>query len=104
MAVISAEQRAREVEDRTNMLNAVEEISQDEQKAIAAQVEIRDRLMRRLIKRKVVTILDNAEGQTFTTRLMNGREREKFIKLNKMLDESRSDLTKYNTAMEGLKE
>jgi len=91
MAIISEEQRAKEIEDRKILDEPIETLTEDEKKELAANLQTRDRLMRRLRTRKVTTVLKDDLGEIrLDTRLLTGKERARFLQ--------------YNSAMAGLKE
>jgi hypothetical protein len=105
LAEISAEQRLHQVKARDEMLAEAEKLTEDEKKTLAEHLSTRDRLMRRLYKRKVITTFKDDLGDfTVETRLLTGKERARFLDFNKQLSEAASDADKYNAAMTGLKE
>ena len=105
MAIISEEQRAKEIEDRKILDEPIETLTEDEKKELAANLQTRDRLMRRLRTRKVTTVLKDDLGEIrLDTRLLTGKERARFLQFNKQLSEAANDADKYNSAMAGLKE
>jgi hypothetical protein len=104
MAVISAEQRAKEIADRDEMLKNVDSLTDEQKKNLAEQLSVRDRLMLRLNSRKVITKFKDPLGNfTVQTRMLNGKERTKFLELNKMLSTANNDPTKYEAAIAGMK-
>ena len=105
MSKITREEREAEVKAREDMITSTETMTEDEKKELAANLAMRDRLMRRLRVRKVTTVLSDDIGEIrLETRLLTGKERAKFLGFNKQLSEAANDADKYNAAMAGLKE
>lgn len=92
--------------DTLKRLKGVEaKIEEKESIDLAAQLNIRDRLMRRAEKTTFETMFEDDLGEfAVETRLMTSSERMKALNLNKMLGQGREDLTKYEDAINGLKE
>ena len=105
MALITESQRLEEFKARLEMMANNETLTEDEKMELIEQTAIRDRLMRRLTKKKVSTKLGEGEDEVvIDTRLMKGSERERFLKFNAELADSKGEASKYNAAMLGLKE
>ena len=105
MAAISVEQRAQEIKDRDAMLDDASKLSEDEKKILIEHLEVRDRLMRRRTKRKIITHLKDDLGDfTIETRLMNGKERARFLDANKRLTSGRTIPEEYAKAVEDIQQ
>lgn len=97
--------RAEENIERAAKLEGAVE-AEDKQAAddIAAQLSIRDRLMRRTEKTTFKTVFEDDLGDFIVeTRLMTSSERRDALKFNQMLGQGREDLNKYDEAIKGLK-
>jgi len=93
------------IERMARLEAAVETEEKRDAADIAAQLTIRDRLMRRTEKTTFETTFQDDLGDfAVETRLMTSNERMKALKLNLMISEGREDLTKYEEAINGLKE
>lgn len=104
MAVITEGQRLEEVKARLEMMTNNETLTEDEKRDLTEHKAVRDRLMRRLTRKKVSTVLEDEEGVvTIDTRLMNAGERKRYLQHNKDLSNASGDADKYNAAMLGLK-
>ena len=102
--MITAEQRIREIDDRKELELAATQLDTDKRAALAANLAVRDRLMRRLNKIKVATKFSDDLGDfVVETRLMVASEREDFLRFNQMLADARGSPAKYSEAMTGLK-
>jgi hypothetical protein len=106
MTVVTKDQRQMEIKEREAMLTNNETMTEEEKVALSEQIKIRDKLMRRLVKRKVQTTfkIEGEEDLVIESRLMKGSERERFMKYNEELAKAESDNQKYASAMNGLKE
>jgi len=92
------------VEARKRIIKAVEKTEEKEAVDLAAQLSVRDRLMRRLQTKTFKTVLEDDLGEfTIETRLMTSGERFRALQYNKAMAEAGNDLEKYAKAIAGFK-
>uniref|UniRef100_A0A6M3MBA3 Uncharacterized protein n=1 Tax=viral metagenome TaxID=1070528 RepID=A0A6M3MBA3_9ZZZZ len=97
--------RDRNIETLERLKGVEAKIEEKESIDLATQLTIRDRLMRRAEKTTFETMFEDDLGEfAVETRLMTSSERMKALKLNQMLGQGQEDLTKYEDAINGLKE
>jgi len=102
--LITAEQRMREIAHRQEVDAMAAKLEGDKKSAVASNLAVRDRLMRRLNQVRIATPFHDDLGDfNIETRLMTSSERERFMRLNQMLAEAKGSPEKYGDAMKGLK-
>lgn len=93
------------IERMARLEAAVETEEKRDAADIAAQLTIRDRLMRRTEKTTFKTIFEDDLGEfVVEARLMTSSERREALRLNQMLGQGHTDLAKYEEAIKGLKD
>ncbi|HUW44776.1 MAG TPA: hypothetical protein VMW50_03180 [Dehalococcoidia bacterium] len=93
------------IEREARLEGAVDTEENEESADTAAQLSIRDRLMRRTEKTVFKTVFRDDLGDfAVETRLMTSSERSDALRMNQMLGQGREDLSKYDEAIKGLKE
>jgi len=101
VAVVTAEQRAREVEERKAVETGVSTLTEEERKQLIQGLSIRDRLMARTRSSRIPTVFKDPSGEfTIYTRMMTGDERERAFQLNADL----RDAANYGASIKGMRE
>ena len=105
MAVTSAEQRIKELQDRDAMLEEADKLTEDQKNDLIKNLSIRDRLMRRFEVHKIKAVIKDEFGEfTIETRQLTSEEMDNAQELNAKIADAKSDRAKYREALNAVRD